>query len=100
MAHGQIFITAMGRKMLNPITWLRIPGALIALNRAVDTDLPLWLWPRFALVFARALLLNGFDSHVLPREAVTPWLTDQGAQVLLPNWDLIFPTVREMFGVF
>jgi LCP family protein required for cell wall assembly len=100
MAHGQIFINAMGKKMLNPLTWLRIPGALIALHSAVDTDLPLWLWPRFAFVFARALLFDGFDSLVLPREAVTPWLTDQGAQVLLPNWELILPTVSEMFGIF
>jgi LCP family protein required for cell wall assembly len=100
MAHGQLFIVSMGKKMLNPLTWFRIPGALIALNRAVDTNLPFWLWPRVGFVFMRAILFDGFDTRTLPREAVTPWLTVEGAQVLLPNWDLIRPLVREMFGLF
>lgn len=100
MAHGQKFILAIGKKMLNPLSWLRIPGALIALNTAVDTNLPFWLWPRFGVVFARAILFNGFNAITLPRNAVTPWITTEGAQVLLPNWDLIIPLVRELFGLF
>lgn len=100
MEHGQIFILAIGKKMLNPLSWLRIPGALIALNKVVDTNLPLWLWPRFGFVFARAILFDGFDARTLPRDAVIPWLTDGGAQVLLPNWELILPLVREMFSIF
>jgi LCP family protein required for cell wall assembly len=100
MAHGQLFIVSMGKKMLNPLSWARIPGALIALSSAVDTNLPVWLWPRFAFVFARALLFDGFDARSLPREAVIPWVTSGGAQVLLPNWDLILPVVRDLFGYF
>ena len=33
----------------------------------------------------------------IAREMVTPWVTDQGASVLLPNWDQINPLVDEMF---
>ncbi len=100
MAHGQLFIVAMSKKLINPLSWLRIPGALIALPNAVDTNLPIWLWPRFAFVFVRAILFDGFNARALPREAVIPWVTNGGAQVLLPNWDLILPFVREMFGLF
>lgn len=100
MAHGQLFIVAMGKKLINPLNWIHIPAALIALPSAVDTNLPIWLWPRFAFVFMRAILFDGFNARTLPREAVIPWLTAGGAQVLLPNWDLILPIVREMFGLF
>ncbi len=100
MAHGQLFVVALGKKLINPLSWWRFPGALISLGRMVDTNLPIWLWPRFVFVFVRAILFNGFDARTLPREAVIPWLTDAGAQVLLPNWDLIRPLVREMFALF
>ncbi len=100
MAHGQLFIVAMGKKLINPFTWLRIPGALIALPSAVDTNLPFWLWPRFMFAFARAILFDDFNARTLPREAVIPWITAGGAQVLLPNWELIRPIVREMFALF
>lgn len=100
MAHGQLFIVAMGKKMLNPVEWLRIPAAFVALHQAVDTNLPLWLWPRLAVVFLRAIVFDGLHAVTLPREAVTPWVTSGGAQVLLPNWELILPIVREMFGIF
>jgi LCP family protein required for cell wall assembly len=100
MAHGQVFIVSMGKQMLNPLSWARIPGAMLALSRAIDTNIPFWLWPRYLFVFTRAILFNGFDARTLPREAVTPWVTSGGAQVLLPNWDLILPLVREMFGLF
>lgn len=98
--HGQIFIVAMGKKMLNPLTWLRIPGAMIALVQAVDTNVPVWDFPRIGVAVLRATIFSGFDTRSIPREATTSWVTDNGAQVLLPNWDLIRPLVREMFGLF
>ncbi|MCW5873189.1 MAG: LCP family protein [Anaerolineales bacterium] len=100
MAHGQLFIVSVGKKMLNPLEWLRIPSALIALDQAVDTNLPVWLWPRFAFVFLRAIVFDGLHAVTLPREAVIPWVTSGGAQVLLPNWNLILPIIKEMFAVF
>ncbi len=100
MAHGQLFIVSIGKKMLNPLEWLRIPGAMIALAEAVDTNLPMWLWPRYAFVFLRAIVFDGMHALTLPREAVTPWVTGGGAYVLLPNWNLILPLLQEMFGIF
>jgi LCP family protein required for cell wall assembly len=100
MQHGQIFVLAMGKKMLNPLSWARIPAAMLALAGAVDTNLPIWHLPRVGLVFVRASLFEGFDARSIPREATTSWVTENGAQVLLPNWDVIRSLVREMFGIF
>lgn len=100
MQHGQLFIIAVIKKMLNPISWLRVPGAMIALVQAVDTNIPIWDWPRLSIALLRAFLFDGINAVTIPREAVTPWVTDAGAQVLLPNWGVILPLVRELFGLF
>lgn len=98
MAHGQLFIRAMVIKLLNPLNWFRLPAALAATLRAIDTNIPIWQWPRLGLAFA-LIGPNGIDARTLERSMVTPWVTENGAAVLLPNWDLIMPLVREMFGV-
>jgi LCP family protein required for cell wall assembly len=100
MQHGQLFIMAVINKMFNPLSWLRVPGAMIAMVQAIDTNIPIWDWPRLSIAMLRAVLFDGLHAVTIPREAVTPWVTDQGAQVLLPNWDLILPIVRELFGIF
>jgi LCP family protein required for cell wall assembly len=97
MSQGQIFIRATLRKLLHPASWVKIPGALPSLVRSLDTDIPLWQWPRLAI----ALLRTGPDGlafHSISREMATGFTTDQGAQVLAPNWSLINPVLREMFG--
>jgi LCP family protein required for cell wall assembly len=98
--HGQLFIVALVKKMLNPISWLALPSATWQLAQAIDTNIPVWWWPRLAFALMRAILFDGVDAVVLPRIAVTPWLTAGGAQVLLPNWDEILPILRELFGLF
>lgn len=100
MQHGQIFVMAVIKKMINPLSWLHLPGALYAMLQTVDTNIPIWDWPRLSLAMLRAVLFNGIEAVTIPREAVTPWVTDAGAQVLLPNWDLILPLMHEMFGLF
>ena len=97
--HQQLFILALGKKIINPTNWIRIPGALVELAKALDTNIPVWSWPRLFFGMLRAVLFGGFDNVVLPREAVTPWVTADGAQVLLPNWDAILPIVRDLFGI-
>ncbi|MEX1246854.1 MAG: LCP family protein [Anaerolineales bacterium] len=99
-AHGQLFIVALAKTVINPLNWLRIPGALIEFAQAVDTNIPFWSWPRLIFALVRAILFGGIDAVVLPREAMTPWVTSGGAQVLLPNWEAILPVVRKLFGVF
>lgn len=100
MQHGQLFIMAVINKMLNPLSWLRVPSAMIAMVQAVDTNIPIWDWPRLSIALLRAVLFDGIHAVTIPRDAVTPWVTDVGAQVLLPNWDVITPMVSELFGPF
>jgi len=88
MAQGQVFIRAFIRRLLNPSVWPRLPQFLAALPKAVDTNIPLWLWPRLGLSLARAAL-TGFESLALDRSMAVPAVTADGAQILLPDWALI-----------
>lgn len=99
-AHGQLFVVSLVKKLLNPLTWLRIPGAMLALAQTVDTNIPVWAWPRLGIALTRGVLFDGLQAVVLPRTAVNPWVTADGAQVLLPDWNQILPLVREMFGLW
>ena len=82
--------------MLNPAKWARIPFVATAVMEAIDTNIPFYAWPRiiYGLAFSAVF---GFEAQTLDRNWVTPWVTDQGAQVLLPNWDLINPAVQAIF---
>jgi LCP family protein required for cell wall assembly len=97
MEQGQIVIKSAFRQMLNPLKWPRLPAVLLALSHSIDTNVPAWQWPRLGLALLR-LGPGGIDSRTITREMVTPFVTDQGADVLLPNWDRINPVLMEMFG--
>lgn len=94
--HAQIFISAAIKSMLNPAKWLRIPAVMTATIQALDTNIPFYAWPRLLYGMAFSAVL-GFEAQTLDRNWVTPWVTDQGAQVLIPNWDLINPAIEEIF---
>lgn len=93
---AQLFISAAFKEVLNPLKWPRLPAVIIAATKAIDTDLPFWLWPRMAYGFVFSAV-NGFDAQTIDRNYVTPWVTDDGAQVLLPNWDQINPMIDGLF---
>ena len=97
MEHGQLLLKSVFRQMLSPLKWPRLPGVLIALSRSVDTNLPIWQWPRLGLALLRAGP-DGIDNRTITREMTTSFTTDQGAQVLLPDWTKINPTLMEIFG--
>ena len=97
MERGQIFIRSVIQSAANPLTWLRIPQILVALPNAVETDLPAWHWPRIAVALLRAGP-DGIDGRTVTRDMASPFTTAQGASVLLPNWELIWPVVAEMFN--
>ncbi len=97
MARGQIFIRSMVNAFKNPVTWARLPAILLSLPSALETDLPYWQWPRLGFALLRAGS-DGIDGRTLTREMATPFTTSQGASVLLPNWELIWPLVNEMFN--
>jgi LCP family protein required for cell wall assembly len=96
MERGQIFIRAFIREILSPRSWRNLPAMFLALPAALETDLPIWHIPRLAVAILRAGP-DGIEGASISREMVTPFTTDAGASVLLPNWELINPVVEEMF---
>lgn len=88
MNQGQFFIQSFAKEFINPRTWLRMPEILPAAIKAIDTNLPIWLWPRLGLALLRASV-SGVDTYIIDRSMVTPTVTSGGAQVLLPNWEAI-----------
>ena len=97
MEQGQLILKATFRQMLSPLKWPRLPAIMVALARSIDTDVPAYLWPRLGMTILRTGP-DGIDNRTITREMVTPIITDQGANVLLPNWNLINPVLLEMFG--
>ncbi|MBM3121432.1 MAG: hypothetical protein FJZ97_04520 [Chloroflexi bacterium] len=97
MQRAQLFLRAVLRQTANPLTWPRLPIATAALLRSFDSNLPPWEWPRLALAVLRAGP-DGIDGRTMTRAMVRPFTTDQGAQVLDPNWESINPVLMEMFG--
>jgi hypothetical protein len=84
------------KKVINPRNWARLPGASAAILQAVETDIPVWQWPRLGFALARASW-SGIDNRIIAREMVTPFQTSEGAQVLLPIWEVINPILLEIF---
>lgn len=98
MQRGQMVIMAMVKKMLNPLTWLRLPVIIPAAWKSLDTDIPVWQMPRLGVTLIRAVLTDTLNAKTITREMVTPFTTDQGANVLLPDWNAINPLLMELFG--
>ena len=96
MEQGQILLQATYRKLLQPGIWLQIPDLLATLPGLLDTNIPIWQWPRLGLAFLRAGV-GGIDARAISREMVAPFVTNQGAQVLAPKWELINPLTEEIF---
>ena len=97
MDRGQLFIKAMMKKIINPINWVRLPAVFLATTQAVDTNVPIWQWPRLAFAIIR-VGPAGLDTRIISREMVNPFITTGGADVLAPNWAAINPVITEMFG--
>lgn len=97
MQRTQILLLAMLNKGFEPSSWPKLPQFVFSLAQSVDTNIPLWQWPRLIFVFVRAPLF-GIDSRTITPDMVRPFTTSGGAQVLGPNWDAINPLLKEMFG--
>ena len=94
MDHGELFIKAAAQQMLNPLTWPRLPLIYAAFQKTVDTNLSTWQLANIGLTVARLGPAN-IESNVMPREYTTPTVIN-GAQVLLPRWELIRPLVDQL----
>jgi LCP family protein required for cell wall assembly len=96
ISQGQLFIGAFIRRMLNPEFWPRLPAVISAASNAFDTNLPVWLWPRIGFALLRASIF-GIENYSIDRSMVTPYTTTEGAQVLLPNWEMIHIYIKQIF---
>ena len=97
MAQGQLVIKSVFSQLLSPLKWFRLPAVLVAAARSIDTNVPVWLWPRLGFTLLR-VGPSRIDSRSISREMVTPTITNQGADVLIPNWERLNPVLLEMFG--
>ena len=88
---------ALLRRAASPPGWLCLPAALKAVQASVDTDLRLDKVLFWAL-FAVRSDLDPQDSIVLDETMTFPWTTEQGSQVLLPDWNRILPLMRRFGG--
>ena len=98
MERGQIFITSLWRQLLQPDQWNKIPALFGSLSAVLQTDVPIWLYPRLGVALLR-VGPDGIDNRVISRDMVNPFTTSGGAAVLGPNWVAIDPVVEELFGV-
>ena len=96
MAQGQLLIKSIIKQILLPKHLPQLPGVVLSISRSIDTNIPYWQFPRMILTMLRVGIDN-IDSRLINREMITPYITEEGAMVLLPNWDLINPIIREMF---
>lgn len=96
MEQGQILMKSILLDLLKPTKWLKIPAVLRTALRVVDTNLPLWQLPRLGILLLRIGIEN-IDSRIIDRTMATPYTTDQGASVLLPQWEQMHPLIEEIF---
>jgi polyisoprenyl-teichoic acid--peptidoglycan teichoic acid transferase len=96
MKQGQFLIKSMLKQLITPGKLTKLPRVISAIYSSVDTNLPLWQMPRILMTFL-VVGYDDIDNRVIDRELVTPYTTDQGASVLLPDWSLIKPLVDKMF---
>jgi hypothetical protein len=97
MQRGQLFLRALFRRALSPLSWPRLPVAGATLLASIDTDLPVVLWPQVGFAVLRAGP-NGIDGRTITREMVRGFTSSGGAAVLAPEWQAINPVLLEMFG--
>lgn len=96
MKQGQVFLKAVIDRLREPGAWIRFPLILGTAQSLVDTDIPVWQWPRLVMVLMRGIP-EQFMSETLGRDMVTPYITAGGANVLLPNWELIWALSGKLF---
>ena len=96
MGQGQIIVLELLEQFIHPKTWIRLPAFLTAVNQAIDSNLPIWIWPRIGFAMLRSGA-GGIDNRVIDRDFVTPFITPDGAQVLLPQWEVINPLIQDVF---
>ncbi len=96
MEQGQVLLLSILKQSLKPQNWLRLPKVILTALQVIDTDLPWWQLPRLGMAILRAGP-DGINRYIVGREMVSPIITDQGASVLLPDWQQIQQLVDKIF---
>ena len=94
--HQQV-VVALLRRAGSPAGWAHLPATLKAVREGVDTDLSLGeilLWGTFAVRSD----LDAVDRIVLNETMTSPQTTDNGSQVLVPDWNRILPLMHRFGG--
>lgn len=97
MERGQIILKAMISRMLYPTSWLKLPETIGLMTDNIETNIPVWRWPQLVFTILRVGPKN-IDSRTIERDMVDPFITDDGAHVLIPRWEEINPILSEMIG--
>jgi LCP family protein required for cell wall assembly len=97
MARSQLFLRALVARLFDPQVWPRLPAFWVSLHDTLETDIPIWGWPRIGVTLLR-VGSDGVDARVIDREMVRGFTTPDGAAVLAPDWTRINPVLLEMFG--
>jgi anionic cell wall polymer biosynthesis LytR-Cps2A-Psr (LCP) family protein len=95
-ARQQQILVALAKKVSAPSGLLRAPRVYQALQNAVESDQSLRDLARLALAWRRAGD-DGLEHIVIDWSLTTPYRTPEGAAVLLPQWDLINPILKQHF---
>ncbi len=92
---GQV-LRALVARLLQPTAWLRLPAAWAVVRTSFETNLT---EVDLGAIFLATFLAGpaGLQTHAVTREMTTPIVTDAGAQVLLPRWEIIHPFVANLF---
>lgn len=92
----QQVLRALVVRVLQPTTWPRLPAAWVVARSYFLTDLS---EVDLATIFLSVMLVGpqGLQSYAIDEEVTIPYVTDAGAQVLLPRWEVILPLAAEIF---
>ncbi|GAP62627.1 hypothetical protein ARMA_1050 [Ardenticatena maritima] len=87
----QQILAAMKARLQQPGAWWRLPRVAQAVFNAVESDIPQREWVALGVIALRAKTI---ERLAIGPDQVTPYITANGAYVLLPNWDAINEVVH------
>ncbi len=89
----QEIIGAIKDKVIQPSIIFRVPAILNAIDEAITTDIPRGRWPALGMIVIRSDINR---VNIGPNDTQN-FITNQGAQVLLPIWKNIDPILNANF---
>jgi len=92
----QQVLRAMWDQLLRPETIPQVPALWVTFQDTIDTDMSLDLLLSLAHLGTQ-INTRRIKSLYIDYEHVRSWVTPQGAQVLLPQYDLIQPVLADFF---